>query len=94
MRETQIGNLHLDPGGGGTTIGDVLIASMPTAKVLQNPCLLAHEYQHAKHWAGRGPDFAVAYAGEMLKSHTRLGDYGCANCFKYSANLEWGGYVC
>lgn len=44
----------VNPGGGGSTIGDVFVTSMPTAKVLQDPYLLAHEYQHAKQWAGWG----------------------------------------
>ncbi len=82
----------LSPGGGGTTYGDVFLTDQPTATVLRNKNLLAHEMQHANQWAGWGGDFPLAYAGESIESTLNGRGRACLNYFEMDASLVWGGY--
>ncbi|MBM7470324.1 RHS repeat-associated protein [Microbacterium keratanolyticum] len=84
----------VNPGGGGTTFGDVFLTAEDTADVLMDDNLLAHELRHSQQWAGWSADYVLAYLGESLKSAMRGSGRACENYFEIDAGLGLGGYEC
>lgn len=81
-----------NPGGGGTTIGDVFITSSDTDRVLRNKDLQAHEVRHSAQWAAWGYGYPLAYATGMAESQMQSSGYACMNYFEIDAGMYGGGY--
>lgn len=89
------GGATFNPGGGGTTIGDVFITTKTTESVLNNPRLVRHESQHAYQWAGWTViGFPLGYATAAGASDEATDTYACLNYFEIDAGLAAGGYEC
>jgi RHS repeat-associated protein len=82
-----------NPGGGGTTIGDVFVTTESFAKVMTDDDLLSHEMRHSEQWAGWGNvGFASAYGLSAWSSSVSSGSYACLNYFEIDAGLHEGKY--
>ncbi len=82
-----------NPGGGGTTIGDVFVTTESFAKVMTDGDLLSHEMRHSEQWAGWGNvGFASAYGLSAWSSSVSSGSYACLNYFEIDAGLHEGKY--
>lgn len=89
------GGGSFNPGGGGTTFGDVFITTQPTSAVMKDGALLQHETRHSAQWAGWGVlSFPVAYGLASAYSGATAGDRACGNYFEIDAGLLQGGYTC
>jgi RHS repeat-associated protein len=89
------GGATSNPGGGGTTFGNVFVTTMSVNAVTSDPKLVGHEDAHATQWAIFGPIlFPVLYGLESENSRMSIGNYACWNIFEIWAGLSEGGYQC
>ncbi|SDP12061.1 RHS repeat-associated core domain-containing protein [Microbacterium testaceum StLB037] len=82
-----------NPGGGGTTFGDVFVTTKRIQDVIADKDLLDHEVRHSEQWAGWGAvRFGVYYIGSAGVSQALTGNTGCLNYFELEAGLKEGNY--
>lgn len=88
------GGASMNLGGGGTTLGEVFVTTLPTDTVVeQMPELQAHEQRHSAQWAGWGPIYyPIAYWMAATYSQKESGNYWTSNYFENDADLTDGGY--
>ncbi|PZU47808.1 MAG: hypothetical protein DI566_04355, partial [Microbacterium sp.] len=86
---------RLNPGGGGTTVGEVFITTMDEETVMSRDGLLEHEQRHSAQWAGWGGGllYPAAYAYASALSTVATGEYWKWNFFEWDAGLVKGRYV-
>lgn len=88
------GNTRSNPGGSGTTFGEVFVTTRNATRAAEDTSLMRHELQHSNQWAGWGAiGFPIAYGVASGFSMLTTGTYGCGNYFEIDAELGAGGYT-